>query len=170
MAQNLTGSNQNGEASARTTRTPVRERESLEEMRALNTFITLSRAIDSFGAKLQQSIARMGLTACQLWVLGTLLDRGPLSQRELSRTLLDSDFNLTAALDSLEQRGLVYREPCSDDRRVVSTTGEGRRLIEWVYPAYVRRLDELMSILSAEEQDELGRLCTKLWTELAAQA
>jgi len=59
---------------------------------------------------------------------------------------------------------MVRREWSLDGRRiaVVSATEEGRRLIERVYPAYVRWLTEAMSVLSDAEQAELGRLCTRL--------
>lgn len=173
MKENPTGSGQNGIGPTRIACIPTLDSGPPDEIRALNTFIKLSQATDRLGAKLQQSIGKLGLTPCQLWVLGTLLDDGPMSQRELRRKLLASDPDLTAALDNLEQHGMIRREWSSGDRHrivVVSATEEGRRLIERVYPAYARRLTELMSILSDVEQEELGLFCARLGTGIAADA
>ena len=47
-------------------------------------------------------------------------------------------------------------------------TPQGRRLIQRVFPGHARRVADLMGALTADEQDQLGRLCKKLG--LAAQA
>lgn len=71
------------------------------------------------------------------------------------------------------KHGMARPEWSSDDRRrivVVSATEDGRRLIERVYPAYARRLTELMSIFSDVEQEELAVLCTRLGRGIVADA
>ena len=44
----------------------------------------------------------------------------------------------------------------------VHLTPEARRLIEAIFPGQMAAIVEEFSVLSADEQDELGRLCKKL--------
>jgi|SRR5262245_18318913 len=134
------------------------------ERRALDSFIKLNRAVDSLAARLQPGLAQAGLTSGQLAVLEALLHRGPMSQRELGQKLLRSSPNMTTVIDNLERTGLLRRRRGGKDRRValVSLTSAGRRRIERAFPAHARRIADLLAALSADEQDELGRLCKKL--------
>jgi len=81
MARRLTNSGQDGSKPTRITCTPTLNSGTPGEIRALDTIIRLSQATDSLGARLQQSIGELGLTPCQLWALGTLLDGELMSQR-----------------------------------------------------------------------------------------
>ena len=67
-------------------------------------------------------------------------------------------------VDNLEKRQLVRRVRDRSDRRYVTVhlTPDGRRLIEAIFPGQVEAIVEEFSVLSADEQDELGRLCKKL--------
>lgn len=136
----------------------------LQQTTALGSFIKLMRAGNSVYARLHKGLAKFGITHGQLAVLEALLHLGPMSQRELGRKLLRSSSNVTTLLDNLERRSLIQRKRLLDDRRVliVSLTGRGKRLIEKVFPLHARRITDLFSVLSANEQQELGRLCKKL--------
>ncbi len=138
-------------------------------VRALDTYIKLSRAGDSLDSRLAAALAREGLTTGQLGVLEALLHLGPLSQTDLCRKLLRSGGNVTTVIDNLERQHLVRRRRRSDDRRVVSVelTPAGRRVISRVFPGHARRIAQAMASLTAAEQTELGRLCRKLGRGLA---
>jgi MarR family 2-MHQ and catechol resistance regulon transcriptional repressor len=127
------------------------------EIRALEAFIELSRATESLARELQRSIAGLGLTPEELWQLSTVLEREPVSEREIAATIVDR----------LEGRGLLRRGAGDGQpNALVSTTESGRRVIQRTYVAYARRLGELMSVLGDGEQAELGRLCSRLTTKL----
>ena len=66
-------------------------------------------------------------------------------------------------------KGKKSGERSDQDRRVVrvSLTRQGRRLIQRVFPAHASRIADLMGALTADEQEQLARLCKKLG--LAAQ-
>ena len=134
------------------------------EVRALDAYIKLTRAVSSVGAHLAPALAAAGLTPTQLGVLEALLHLGPLGQRVLGDKLLMSGGNITTVVDNLEARGLVRRERSSDDRRQVTVhlTPEGRRLITKVFPNHVRAIVEAFSALTPGEQEALGRLAKKL--------
>lgn len=134
------------------------------EVRALDAFIKLTRAVNRLVASLDASLADQGLTGSQLAVLEAVLHLGPMSQTALCEKLLLSGGNLTLVVTNLEKAGWVKRERTAEDRRVVivSLSREGRRLIERIFPTHARRIAELFGALSAAEQETLGRLCKKL--------
>jgi MarR family 2-MHQ and catechol resistance regulon transcriptional repressor len=82
-------------------------------------------------------------------------------QGEISAKLLKSGGNITLVVDNLEKSGLVRRRRDSDDRRVVvvSLTEQGRQWISSIFPQHAADVVEEMSILTAEEQETLSRLC-----------
>jgi MarR family 2-MHQ and catechol resistance regulon transcriptional repressor len=148
---------------------PTHYKGSAREARALDTFIKLTRAMETLGSQLQKNLAEHELTLPQLAVLEALLHLGAMSQSELGRKLLRSNPNMTALLDTLERNGWIQRERSPEDRRVVvvSLTREGQRVIEKAFPAHAARIAELMAALSVEEQQVLGQLCKKLGLSLS---
>lgn len=148
---------------------PTHFKGSARETRALDTFVKLTRAMETLGSHLQRHLASLEITPPQLAVLEALLHLGPKSQGELGRKLLRSNPNMTALLDTLERNGWIQRERGPEDRRVVkvSLTPEGRRVIEKVFPAHAAHIAALMGALTAEEQEQLGALCKKLGLSLS---
>ena len=149
---------------------PTHYKGSARETRALDTFIKLTRAMETLGLRLQRHLASLEITPPQLAVLEALLHRGPMSQGELGRKLLRSNPNMTALLDTLERHGWIQRARSPEDRRVVvvSLSPPGRRIIEKVFPAHAAHLTALLGVLSAEEQEALGALCKKLGLALSS--
>ena len=135
-----------------------------KEVLALNTFIKFTRAANAFGARLYQDKTIEDLTASQFGILETLFHLGPLSQGEVSNKLLKSTGNVTLVLDNLEKRGLVRRVRDTEDRRMVKVvlTPEGEVIIKRIFPCMLEAITNELSVLTAEEQTELGRLCRML--------
>jgi MarR family 2-MHQ and catechol resistance regulon transcriptional repressor len=135
-----------------------------DEVRALNTFIKLTRAAESVAARLSGGLTDAGLTESQFGALEALYHLGPLHQRELGAKLLRSSGNITMVVDNLEKRGLVRRERGVEDRRFITVhlTEAGRRLIARIFPRHAARIAAELAVLTPQEQEELGRLCRKL--------
>ena len=135
-----------------------------EEERALDAFIKLTRATGSVTTRLEQSGTRGKLTESQFGVLETLLHLGPLCQGTLGSKLLKSSGNMTLVIDNLEKQGLVRRERNPEDRRQVfiHLTQAGQELIEEVFPKQLKTIVDEFSVLTAEEQKNLGDLLRKL--------
>ena len=135
-----------------------------DEVRALDTYIKLARAAESVSSRIHRYLADTDLTVSQFGVLEALLHLGPLYQRELAEKLLRSGGNMTLVIDNLEKRELVKREREADDRRCIKVclTEKGKQLINQIFPSHVAAIVKEMSILTPEEQEELGRLCRRL--------
>jgi MarR family 2-MHQ and catechol resistance regulon transcriptional repressor len=142
----------------------TRYRGTKEEIRALNAFITLSRAADSVTGRTQAAISAAGLTESQFGVLEALYHLGPLCAAELAEKVLRSRGNLTLVIANLERDGLAARVTRAEDRRyrTVALTAKGRKRVKTALPRHVRLVVETMGALAPGEQDELRRLCRKL--------
>lgn len=142
------------------------------ETLALNTYIKLTRAVESLQARLAQRGLLGGLTFSQFGILEALHHLGPMCQHELGQKILKSSGNITMVIDNLEKHGLVRRMPHPDDRRMVlvTLTEAGEALINDVFPRQLAGIVEELSVLDAQEQETLGNLCRKLGLgEKAAQ-
>jgi len=139
-----------------------------EQVRALNAYIRLTRAVEAISARLLSSEKLEGLTVSQLGVLDALFYLGPMCQKDLAGKILKSSGNLSLVIDNLERRGLVRRERRDSDRRFVTIylTEAGDALIERVMPAHSAEISSVFSALTPDEQDSLGELCKKLGLSL----
>jgi len=82
-----------------------------QEIQALDTFIKLTRAVDSLYARLARRGALGDLTLSQFGVLEALYHLGSMSQSDICSKLLKSGGNMTLVIDNLEKHGLVQRKP-----------------------------------------------------------
>ncbi len=135
-----------------------------EEARALKTYVKLMRAAESVTARIHRHLSSTGLTISQFAVLEALYQLGPLSQREIGKKILKSSGNITMVIDNLEKNGLVKRKRNEADRRffIVHLTDKGYHLINKIFPPHAAVIAEDFGVLTAAEQDSLGRLCKKL--------
>jgi DNA-binding MarR family transcriptional regulator len=100
-------------------------------------------------------------------VLATLRRSGPpyrLRPSEFTGALMLTSSGTTKRLDRLEQAGLITRAPDPDDRRgtQIALTPAGRQLIDAVTAAHLDNERELLSSLTAAEQQQLADLLRKL--------
>ena len=117
----------------------------------------------------EQSIARMrGCRLTDFAALEALLHKGPLRIwwwcGDSGEGVLLASGSMTAAIDRLEKRGLVVRKSTASDRRarIVQLTQEGRRVAAACFEKHASDLEDLMSVLSASEKQQLYASLKKL--------
>lgn len=130
----------------------------------LNTWIKMSRSLETVHQQIRGSYEEAGLTESQFGVLEMLLHLGPLHQRDLARKHLVTGGNMTLVVNNLERDGHVERRVDPQDRRanLVDLTPAGRQLIERVFRNHLAKLMEAFAVLDAQEQGALEVLCRKL--------
>lgn len=135
-----------------------------EEIRALDSYIKLSRAAEAVGQRINGHLQAYDLTTSQFGALEALYFLGPMQSGQLGEKILKSSGNMTLVIDNLEKRGLVTRERRVDDRRCVEVhlTAVGRALIETILPDHVAGVVAAFGVLTAVEQEQLGALCRQL--------
>jgi MarR family 2-MHQ and catechol resistance regulon transcriptional repressor len=141
------------------------------EQRALDAYITLTRASETVSAFLLPDLLAADLAPTQLGVLDALLHLGPMCQRDLGKKILKSPGNITTVIDNLERRGLVRRQREATDRRYITIhlTSQGRDRIKRFLPTHVRGIAEAMGVLSQEEQTTMASICRKLGLRVAGR-
>src|SRR5437870_11405599 len=90
------------------------------------------RALNQIG---ERSIEDAGLCLTDFAALEALLHKGPLTITEIQGKVLLASGSMTAAVDRLEEKGLIKRGPAANDRRakVLHLTPEGKRVVETVF-------------------------------------
>ena len=88
-----------------------------------------------------------------------------LRMSELADLTLSSRSRLSHQIDRMSNAGLVDRQPCSEDRRgsFAVLTQDGYYFLVTTAPAHVASVRaHLVDVLTPEEFDVLGRICTKV--------
>ena len=144
-------------SAAITTSTPARQR-------ALKLWVILSRAREALAAHLVEDVARHDLTLTEFGILEVLHHKGPMLLGEVQRRILVSSGGVTYLIDRLERKGLVERRACKEDRRAryAALTDAGHELIGSIFPEHAECIEELMSVLSPEEQETATALLRRL--------
>jgi MarR family 2-MHQ and catechol resistance regulon transcriptional repressor len=127
-------------------------------------WLVLMRSHRALSLLAAASIAKAGLGLTDFAALEALLHKGPLTISEIQDKVLLASGSMTAAVDRLENLGLVVRKASPSDRRarVVELTPQGRRLAASCFEKHAKDLEALMSVLSEKEREQLYGLVKKL--------
>ena len=131
---------------------------------ALTMWVKLVRAFTTFNKLTADDIRNYGLTQPQFSALETLGHLGPMTIGELCRKQLVSGGNMTVVIDNLEKDGMVERVRSTEDRRAtrVQLTRRGKKIFREIFPKHAAYVVNEASVLSENEQEELGHLLEKL--------
>lgn len=139
---------------------------------ALKLLVVLARAHAAVEAHLHANVGAHGLTLTEFGILEALFHKGPLLLGEVQRRILVSSGGVTYLVDRLEEKGLVQRQACPEDRRAryAALTPAGKALIERIFPDHAQVITRVMGALSLEEQQEATDLLRRLGHSAAARA
>lgn len=139
------------------------------ERRALQLYAGVARVYRALSATLFREARDpadpdVKVTPAEFRLLERLLHPGSLTHRELAAEVFVSPGHLSHLVNSLETKGLVYRELVWHDRRTrkVELTLRGRAFMSRVYPRYLGRLVELAGVLPSFEQARVAKNCYRL--------
>lgn len=116
----------------------------------------------------EQVLTEQGVNFTQ-WVILMQLRRNPGAMpAELAREIGHDQGAMTRAIDSLEQAGLLRRNPSPRDRRAIELhlTAAGRRYVESQIPMVIEALNDLLADFSHAEIDQLVALLQRLLDRL----
>src|SRR5580700_6305954 len=128
-----------------------------DRIAAPRLWLVIAKSYRALSLLAEQSIANTGLCLTDFAALEALLHKGPLSITQIQEKVLLASGSMTAAIDRLEKLGLVVRKSTSTDRRarIVELTPKGKRVAGQYYEKHARDLEELMSVLSEREKQQL---------------
>lgn len=143
---------------------------SAREVKVLDAFIKMARALKAIGDRTEATLAEHELTETQFGILEALFHLGALRASDLGSKVLTSSANVTVLTDALTRKGLVKRRRCESDKRVVyvELTAKGREVIARVFPDHLKRMLEDFEPLTDEQLEVLAHLAKKVGTHTAS--
>ncbi|KEQ26378.1 MarR family winged helix-turn-helix transcriptional regulator [Paenibacillus tyrfis] len=131
---------------------------------SLHLFIVLSRACEWVTAHAHRDIRRYGLNPTEYAVLELLYHKGSQPLQQIGGKILMTSGNITYVVDKLEQKGLVVRKPCPEDRRVsfAEITEKGTAFLDEAFPQHRQAIEAAVAGLTAEEKRQAIGLLKKL--------
>ncbi len=113
---------------------------------------------------LDSHLQDFGVTAAQFKVLIIVAQYGVDTPAELCRFLSLDSGSMTRMLDRLEQKDLILRRRCPDDRRQVrlALSEEGQKLADQLPQIGAAAMNELVGVLAADELATLENLLSKV--------
>jgi len=131
---------------------------------SLKFFIVLSRAHRAFNDVVNKHISTFKLNPTEFAVLELLYHKGDQPLQQIGGKILLASGSITYVVDKLEQKGLLMRKACPNDRRVTHAqiTDKGKELIEEIFPPHQEKIDEIVNVLSHEEKALVTELLKKV--------
>ena len=126
--------------------------------------LLLARLGQEATARFRRSVRPLDIGAQQFIVMKQLQALGACSQGELADALGIDYSNLAGVTGELYRRGLVERSRDPDDRRryVVELTADGRQLLADADKAVDAGEEDMLSVLSDGERDQLWELLRRI--------
>ena len=131
---------------------------------SLKLFIVLSRAFKAINEHVNKVIQSSGLNPTEFAVLELLYHKGDQPMQQIGGKILLASGSITYVVDKLEQKGLLIRIACPNDRRVTfaQITDKGKEFIQEIFPEHAQQIHTLMSSLTDSEKQEAIELLKKL--------
>lgn len=132
--------------------------------KSLKLFIVLSRAYKAINEHVNKAIQSNGLNPTEFAVLELLYHKGDQPLQQIGEKILLASGSITYVVDKLEQKELLKRVACPNDRRVTyaQISEVGKQLIQEIFPEHARQIDLLMSSLNDSEKVTAINLLKKL--------
>jgi MarR family transcriptional regulator, 2-MHQ and catechol-resistance regulon repressor len=130
----------------------------------VHLWLILMKAYRSLAQLEAGGIASSELGLSDFAVLEILLHKGLLPVNTIGRQVMLTSGSITTAIDRLEEKQLLRRQACPNDRRVtfVALTTTGRTLIRQVFKIHANRLETAFEPLSGVERSTLATLLKKV--------
>lgn len=128
-----------------------------EDNRSLKAFTVMLRACQTIQDATKRDLLQYSLNQTEFSVLEFLYHRGKQPIQVIGKKILIASSSITYVIDKLEEKKLVCRYSCPDDRRVtyVALTQEGQTLMTQIFPEHEQKINEIFQVLNEQELDTL---------------
>lgn len=129
----------------------------MSENFSLKAFVVLMKASRTLEEIIKKDISTYGMRTSDFTILEALYHKGRQTIREISEAVLINTGSITYVIDKLENKGLLERSNCADDRRVVyiQITNQGKELMDDIFPKHQRVIEEIFEDVSIEDKQIL---------------
>jgi MarR family transcriptional regulator, 2-MHQ and catechol-resistance regulon repressor len=114
--------------------------------------------------RMRLELAKNSLSITEFSVLEVLYHKEKQTIHQIGNSVLISSGSMTYVIDKLEQRGLINRIACPDDRRVIHVmlTVDGHELMKKIMPKHQELVENMLGSLNNDEAEILVKLLKKV--------
>lgn len=127
-------------------------------------YLLIMQTSKALQERIRLEMNEYNLSITELSVLEVLFLKGKQTIQQIGRSILISSGSMTYVIDKLEQRGLLQRSACPDDRRVihVNLADAGIDLMKRIMPKHHDLVDNMLGSLNNDEADTMVKLLKKV--------
>ncbi|MGG3466244.1 MarR family transcriptional regulator [Neobacillus pocheonensis] len=127
-------------------------------------FLELMNTSKVIQERIRDEMAKNNLSITEFSVLEVLYHNEKQTIQQIGNSVLISSGSMTYVIDKLEQKGLLNRHPCPDDRRVihVTLTNAGIDLMENIMPKHQELVNDMFGSLNREEAQVIVNLLKRI--------
>ena len=136
---------------------------------SLSLWVVMHRTLATLTRRAESDIRERGFSLTEWGVLEYLYHKGRQPLANISRKVLITTGSVTYVIDNLERRGLVERQRCEYDRRIIYAvlTEQGRAIMQAEFPRHAEAVHDMMKPLTSTEKETVKALLKKLGLENA---
>lgn len=133
-------------------------------------FLLLMQTSKSIQEVIRDEMTKNKLSVTEFAVLEVLFQHGKQNIQQIGSRILISSGSMTYVIDKLEKRGLLCRNDCPEDRRIihVTLTHDGIQLMNEIMPKHQELVDDIFSSLSGDEVETIITLLKKVKSKVEA--
>ncbi|MGG3560633.1 MarR family transcriptional regulator [Neobacillus rhizosphaerae] len=130
-------------------------------------FLVLMQTSKEIQERMKLEMTKYNLSITEFSVLEVLYNKGKQTIQQIGHRILISSGSMTYVIDRLEQKGLLNRSACPNDRRAihVALTDNGNSLMEEIMPKHQELVDHMFGSLNSNESELLVKLLKKVSNE-----
>ncbi|MDQ0269065.1 MarR family winged helix-turn-helix transcriptional regulator [Cytobacillus purgationiresistens] len=130
----------------------------------LDSFAAFTKASRSIQEQIKQKLSYYKLNPTEFSVLQVLAEKGQQTVQQISNQVHLTSGSMTYVIDRLQEKGLLTRSDCREDRRVVHVkiSDKGALLMKEIVPDYQNFIREMFKEVSQQEQRELISILAKI--------
>jgi MarR family transcriptional regulator, 2-MHQ and catechol-resistance regulon repressor len=127
-------------------------------------FLLLMQTSKAIQERIRDEMSKYNLSITEFSVLEVLFYQGKQTIQQIGNRILISSGSMTYVIDKLEQKGILKRNDCREDRRVIhiTLTTEGMEMMENIMPKYQDMVDSIFGDLTGEESELMVKYLKKV--------
>ena len=140
----------------------------MERICSNQPFLLLMQTSKAIQERLRDEMSKNNLSITEFSVLEVLYYQGKQTIQQIGNRILISSGSMTYVIDKLEQKGIIKRNDCREDRRVIhiTLTAEGMETMDNIMPMYQDIVDSFFGDLTGDESQLLVNFLIKVWNRV----
>lgn len=127
-------------------------------------YLVLMQTSKAIQERIRIEMINNNINITEFAVLEVLYLKGKQTIQQIAKSILITSGSMTYVIDKLEQKGLLKRTACPDDRRAIHVilTDDGINLMNKIMPKHQELIDDMFGSLNHDEAETMVKLLKKV--------